>query len=348
MSETIVAPEQRDLRELEHLLANWIRSKLPAKSDARVGNLEYPRGAGQSHETILFDAVWQEGGAEHSRGYVLRIKPSRFTIYPDDLFVEQFKIMHVLHEAGTVPVARPMWLEEDPAVLGSPFFIMEKVTGRVPVSVPPYARTGWVADATPAERRTLWEEGVRHLAAIQSAPLEKLGFLAGPPHAPHGLEQEFDKYSRMVAWVQEHRACPVLDRALVRLRETWPQNRAAGLTWGDARLGNMMFNRNFEVIAVMDWEQPSLGGALNDLAWWIVNAEVMHGARDGFPHLDGMGTKAETVALWEQLTGHSAENLDWYEDFTHLKFSCLSTRMSDLRGLPRHSEEGMARRLKVT
>lgn len=347
MSDTIVAPEQRDLAELARILVEWLQPKLPAARDMRIERLEYPRGAGQSHETILFDAHWREDGTVRARGFVLRIKPSRFMIYPDDLFVQQFMIMRALHEAGIVPVARPFWLEEDAGVLGGAFFVMEKLSGRVPVSVPPYARSGWVADATPEQRRVLWEESIRHLAAIQSAPLAQFGFLEGPPHARSGLEQEFDKYSRLAAWIQESGACAVLDRALARLKENWPRNRPEGLVWGDARLGNMMFDADFKVLAVMDWEQPSLGGAMNDLAWWVVNAELMHGATGDRPHLAGMGTKAETVALWEELTGYSAEGLDWYEDFTKLKFSCLGLRMADLRGTPRANEGDLARRLKV-
>jgi len=75
-----------------------------------------------------------------------------------------------------------------------------------------------------------------------------------------------NKYRRFVAWVEEEREGPVLRAALARLRERWPANQPAGLVWGDARLGNIMFDDNFEAVAVMDWEQPSLGGALHDLA----------------------------------------------------------------------------------
>lgn len=51
MSDAIVAPEQRDLAELERLLTAWLRTRMPAASELRIGQLEYPRGAGQSHET---------------------------------------------------------------------------------------------------------------------------------------------------------------------------------------------------------------------------------------------------------------------------------------------------------
>jgi aminoglycoside phosphotransferase (APT) family kinase protein len=301
-----------------------------------------------SHESILFDAGWVADGRRQSQGFVVRIKPVRYPVFPDDLFEEQYRLMSVLHAQGSVRVAKPLWLERDPTLLGAPFFIMEKKRGRVPVSVPSYAETGWVVEATPAQRAKLWENGVRQLAAVQSVPLSSLAFLKGKKAgAQEGLEQEWDKYVRFAAWVQQDRPCPVLDRALGRLRANWPANQPPGLVWGDARLGNIMFDDDFEVAAVMDWEQPSLGGALNDLAWWLVLSELRHGAAPGRPHLKGMGTREDTIALWHELTGISPADIGWYEDFTLFKLSCLSFRTFASQGHPPPDEAWLARRLKV-
>ena len=174
-----------------------------------------------------------------------------------------------------------------------------------------------------------------------------MDFLAGPEHARSGLAQEWDKYRRFVAWVSQDRRWPPLEAALERLERAWPKNQPQGVTWGDARLGNMMFDDDFEVVAVMDWEQPSLGGALQDLAWWLVNARAMHCDEQGRPKLAGFGTREETIALWRELTGVSTDDLEWYEDFTDLKYSCLSIRMQALRGAPPPDEDWLARRLKV-
>jgi aminoglycoside phosphotransferase (APT) family kinase protein len=341
MSDVIVAPQVRDLNELADSLSRWLADKLGGP--VSVSNLDYPRGAGQSHETILFDA--KHGGA--SQGYVVRIKPGSFTVFPDNLFVEQFQIMQAMHARGHVRVAKPYWLEEDSSVLGAPFFVMEKVAGRVPVSVPPYRDTGFVAEATPAQRRRMWEGGVRQLAAVQSLPLNAARFLEGAEGERDGLIQEFAKYARFVAWVQEDRPWPVLEAGLARLKSLWPDNQPEGVVWGDARLGNIMFDGNFDPVAVMDWEQPSLGGALNDLGWWLSISESMHGADGGKPHLEGMGTRAETIALWEELTGKSAADVEWFEDFARLKHSCCHVRMCALRGAPPPDATALAVRLKV-
>lgn len=348
MSDVIVAPATRDLDELARDLSAWLASKQPGASDIRVDNLTYPRGAGQSHETILFDAHWNEGGRAKSQGCVVRIKPSEFTVFVDTLFEEQYKVMQVLHEGGYVKVAKPLWFEEDPSILGNPFFVMEKVHGRVPVSIPPYAKEGWMSETTPEQQRKVWENAVEQLAAVQSVPLAKLDFLKGPPGAESGLAQEWDKYERGAAWVQEKVGSPALQMAQERLKANWPDNQPEGMVWGDARIGNMMFDDDFNVVAVMDWEQPSLGGALHDLAWFTVLSETMHG-RNSYAgaYLEGMGTREETIARWEELTGKSAADLEWYEDFTHFKMTCTGLRMGHWRGKQMMDEETIAKRLKV-
>ncbi len=348
MSDVIVAPETRDLDILAGKLAGWMAGKLPGASNVRIVNLDYPKGAGQSHETILFDALWVEGGEERSQGCVVRIKPASFTVFPDNLFDEQYRVMKVLHDGGYVRVARPLWMEEDPSLLGQPFFVMEKKQGRVPVSIPPYAKSGWLSEATPAQRRHLWEGAVRQLAAIQRVPVAEVQFLAGPDHARDGLAQEWDKYTRFVEWVKEDPRAELLEACRQRLLASWPKNQPEGMVWGDARIGNMMFDDNFDVVAVMDWEQPSLGGALHDLAWFCTLAETMHGKRSQYgAWLEGMGTREETVALWEEICGKSAADLEWYEDFTQLKMSCTGVRLDMLRGTDMVKAEFIRERLKI-
>lgn len=348
MSDVIVAPETRDLSELADQLAGWLAARLEGVTDLRLDNLAYPRGAGLSHETILFDACWSACGERHHQGMVIRIKPARHFVFPDDLFDAQYQLMRLLHADGRVRVAAPFWIEQDPAMLGAPFFVMEKKIGRVPVSIPPYTEAGWVAEATPAQRATMWESGVRQLAAIQSIPLRSVQFLAGKTAgASSGLAQEWDKYRRFIAWAASDEFRPILDAGMDRLEKNWPKNQPEGLVWGDARLGNMMFDEKFDVVAVMDWEQPSLGGALHDLAWWLVLSELHHKAAGRRPWLEGMGTREQTIALWHEITGKPVDDIEWYEEFVQLKMSCCSLRTAALGRYPFPNPAAMARRLKV-
>ena len=334
----IVAPRLRDLDELARLLAAWLGGRMRAARDIRVANLSYPLGAGMSHETILFDAHWRERTAERSQGMVVRIKPMQRTVYPDDLFDQQYRLIQLMHEHGEVRVARPLWFEADAAILGAPFFVMEKVAGRVAVTFPPYSREGWLTEVAPADRRRMWEDAVRQLAAIQRVPVSAAGFLE-LPGGPDLFNQEVERWRRYMDWVDPAGERIVLRDTFDRLLGAGPANRAEGIVWGDSRLGNMMIGADFKVAAVMDWEQPSLGGALHDLGWWLWTDHNQTTAQD-IPPLAGMGSRDETIALWSEVCGKSAADIDWYEAFACFKMECLAIRMMALRDMPLRGEPG--------
>ena len=340
-SPPVVAPHVRDLGILAASLADWLAERMPGASDIRIDNLAYPLGAGMSHETILFDAAWREGAADKAQGMVVRIKPTENTVYPDDLFDSQYKLIELMQDFGAVRVARPLWFESDASLLGAPFFIMEKVAGRVAVSYPPYSRQGWLVDTPPATRRRIWESAVGQLAAIQLVPVERAAFLE-LPGGPDGFDQEADRWRRFIDWVDPAGERKLLRATFDRLLAMRPANRPAGIVWGDSRLGNMMIGDDGEVVAVMDWEQPSLGGALHDLGWWL-QSDHNQTAGQGVAPLEGMGTREETIALWSQTCGKSAADIAWYEAFACLKMECLAVRMIALRDMPdsvRNAESG--------
>jgi len=304
---------------------------MPQARDLQVVNLSYPFGAGLSHETILFDARWQQDGTPRVQGLVVRIKPIHRIVFQDDMFEEQYRLMRALHEDGRVRVARPFWFERRPDLLGAPFFVMEKKRGRVAVTFPPYAEQGWVVEATPSERRALWENSVRALASVQTVPVELVPFL-DPPGGPAGPEREWDRWRRFLSWQRESPGRAFLERAWEALSKTRPEPRETGIVWGDARLGNLMVDEDYGVAAVMDWEQTSLGGPLHDLGWWL-QSEYMQTEGRGLAHPEGMGTRDQTIALWSEVCGKSAADIDWHQAFAAFKLGCLGLRMNELSTL---------------
>jgi aminoglycoside phosphotransferase (APT) family kinase protein len=328
----IVAPNVRNLDDLAATLASWLGTRMPNARDICISNLSYPLGAGMSHETILFDATWREGADERAQGMVVRIKPMRNTVYLDDLFDRQYRLIQLLHEHGAVKVARPLWFEADAAVLGAPFFVMDKIAGRVAVSYPPYSKQGWLVETAPADRRRLWQDAVSQLAAIQRVPVSAAGFLT-LPGGPGGFEQEINRWRRFIDWIDPQGTRQLLRDTFDRVIDLAPANRPEGIVWGDSRLGNMIIGADFKVAAVVDWEQPSLGGALHDLGWWL-QSDYNQTAGQGIAPLAGMGTREETVALWSEVSGKSAIDIEWYEIFACLKMECLSVRMPAIREMP--------------
>lgn len=342
--QVIVAPNVRELEKLAGDLAAWMGKQMPEARNIAITNLSYPFGAGRSHETILFDASWTEDGRKAGGGFVVRIKPSNHLYYPDDLFDEQIRLMQILHRLGQVKVAKVFWHETDASILGQPFFVMEKKQGRVAVSTPPYAKSGWVADATPAQRAKMWEAGVRQLAAIAATPLDDMGFLAGKDGLS-GLAQEWDKYARFLEWVSVDHRWPLLERRMDDLKRRWPKHQPQGIVWGDARIGNMMIGSDFDVVCVMDWEQPSLGGAMHDLGWWTWMDESNHGGRRGGERLAGMGSLEETLCLWSEASGIPLDDFDWYAEFTGVKIALLSIRTAQFRGQPEPTDQTFERQI---
>lgn len=320
----------RDLLGLERRLANWLSDRMPDASDVEVRDLGYPRGAGLSNETIMFRAAWLQSGQRQEEGFVLRLEPQRHRYYLELDFRGQFDLQRALGEEGKVRVPEMAYFEEDPTIFGTSFFLMKRREGRVAISNPSYVTTGWIANATSADRRRIWENGVRALASVHFAAPATLCLLDKPHYGATGWEQEWNYWLASHRWARGERALPTCDAIIAWLEANRPANRPSGLCWGDARLGNLMYDENLEVSMVMDWEGASLGGNLQDLGYWLFLEDVMT-AQVGFTP-DGFGRREETIALWEDVTGASAADVAWYEVFAGLKMATLMVRRVDLEG----------------
>src|SRR4051812_43932627 len=125
-------PEQRDLEEARGILAGWLTKQVPGASNIEVGEISGPAFTGFSNETLLFDASWDAGGERATESLVLRVKPVRHTVFLEQDFDEQYRVIKLLGERTDVPVPTMKWFEEDPSYLGAPFFVMEKIDARAP------------------------------------------------------------------------------------------------------------------------------------------------------------------------------------------------------------------------
>jgi aminoglycoside phosphotransferase (APT) family kinase protein len=328
----------RDLAAAAVTLRGWLARRL-GDEELKVGNLTYPSGAGLSNETILFEAR-QASGQVHE--LVLRLGPAPdYQLFLDPDLRRQYDLITVLHSLGTVRVPELLWYEEDSRLFGQPFFIMRRLHGRVPLSVPVYNTTGWLAEATPGQRRTAWLSAMRQFAAIHTVPLTAVESFGEPARGRTGTEQQLSYWEDLTRRPGSE-GSPVAGRILDWLRAHAPDNEPTGLSWGDARIGNMMFGPDFEVCAVLDWEQASLGGAMNDLGWWLY-FDHMHSAEYGVARLDGLGTRQETIDLWQELTGRTVGDVHWHEVFAAFKVGVLAVRsahvlkLMGIAGLPQQS-----------
>jgi aminoglycoside phosphotransferase (APT) family kinase protein len=291
---------------------------------------------GFSNETFVFTATCTERGHERREDLVLRVEPD-FHIFPAYDLPQQFHIMRCL--AGTdVPVPRVRWLEEDSAVLGRPFYVMDRVAGEVPSEVPPYHAAGVFADAAPEQRERMWWSGIETLARIHALDRKAigLGFLGEPSLDEPPVRPQLDYYERMLDWAERPaEPQPTLRAALRWLRENEPQAANVGLCWGDSRLPNVLY-QGTEVAAVLDWEMAFLGDPEADLAWWLFMDWFASGGYN-VARLEGMPGREETIARYEKLTGEPVHNLFYNEVFAGFRFGVIMVRVVAMmvhRGLP--------------
>ena len=324
----IAADRGRDFAATATRLAAWLEGRIGAP--VRLDDLTYPTGAGLSNETILFDATWEQAGAAKRQSFVLRLHPGDFQVYLDPAFERQFRLLQTLGREDLARVPAALWEERDPDVLGRSFFIMERIVGRVPVNHPNYNLAGWLADAKPRDRERAWTSAMEEMARIHRVPADKVRFMLRPEYGSTGFEDEFNYWMRALEWVAGDSRMPLLDTAADWLSRNRPAAPPEGLSWGDARIGNMKFDDNFAVAAVLDWEQASLAGGQQDLGWWLF-MDRSAAAFKGVERLEGLGDRQQTIDLWQELTGQSAADVDWYETYAGFKLMIVATRVGHLK-----------------
>ena len=309
-------------------LAGWLAGKLPGARDLSVRPVERSGATGFSSDTLLFDLAWRESGGERREPIVVRRAPLGHRIFPEYDIPRQHRILRILADTD-VPVPRTRWLEEDPAILGSPFYVMERVEGRIPTDSPPYHVGGWVTEIAPAERGALWWSGLETLARIHRLDWRGLGLSFLGPSVPgrSPLERQLEEYERFLAWAAPGMRHPTCEPALAWLRDRRPREpEPVGLCWGDARPGNMIF-QDGRCVAVLDWEMATLGNPVQDLAWWLF-LDRHHSEGLGAARLPGFPSRADTVARWEEWTGLPARHVDYYEVFAAFRFAVIMVRVA--------------------
>lgn len=320
----------RDLDTVAAQLRTIVSENIANGRSVTISGLKLPVGAGSSNETILFDASWTDAvGRTMEQGMVLRIAPSQFQLFMDPRMGDQFALLGTLRAGGRVRVAEPLLFDDSGAPFGQTYMIMGKLQGRVPVSFPPYNAAGFLRDASVAQRRTAWDSAVDQLAAVARTPISDVAFL-GEAEGDGSFDENLDWWFRLADWAKVGHL-PAIDGLKQWLLANRPADPPPGLSWGDARIGNIMFDDDFTVSGVMDWEQMSLGGALLDLGWWLY-FDRFHAESLGLTRLDGLGTRQETLDRWEGATGITVRNMEWYELLAGYKVAVITARKSALEG----------------
>ena len=332
-------PQHRDPEDTREALAAWLASKIDGAHNVEIHVAGANEFSGFSSDTIIFDATYQLDGMDRRDGYVVRAAPTGVAVFEEYEIGLQYKVIRALGDHTDVPVPNALWMEDDTAILGAPFMVMERLSGNVPADNPPYTippeflppESGfdsWVYNATPEQQRTMWLDGIDVLAKIAKVDWRALGLteLDRTEFGTLGQEQLFNSQRRYYEFVTRKPVAAV-EHGWKWLEANRPNDdHLFGFSWGDSRLGNLMFGDDFKIKAVFDWEMVRVCNPEFDLAWYLWFDKHFTEAI-GLPRLAGFPSDEECIARWEAAVGRTAEHLEFYTVFTMVWFATIMARV---------------------
>lgn len=293
----------------EGALAAW----MAANVDGFAGPLEVRQfKGGQSNPTYQLVTPRQK--------YVLRRKPPGKLLPSAHAVDREFRVISALYPTG-FPVARPFGLCTDDAVIGTWFYIMDMVEGRI-------LWDGSLPDSHPAERAAIYKAKIETLARLHMTDVAAVGLSDfGKPGNYFG--RQVDRWTKQyVASITQD--IPAMNRLIDWLPRTLPVDDQTSVVHGDYRLDNMIIHPSeSRVVAVLDWELSTLGNPLADFSYLLMNwATPPEGGRSGLAGLDlkalGIPTLEEAVAIYCAATNRDGlPNLDWYFAYNAFRLAAI-------------------------
>jgi aminoglycoside phosphotransferase (APT) family kinase protein len=268
---------------------------------------------GQSNPTYYIRA----GSGE----YVLRRKPPGKLLPSAHAVDREYRVITALRDSG-VPVPRTYVLCEDPAVVGTPFYLMDCVHGRV-------FADPLLPEITPAERRALYDDFTTVLARLHRVDWRAVGL--------EDFGRPGNYFARQIhRWTTQYRASETetieaMERLMEWLPKNIPDDDTVTLVHGDYRPGNMVVHPTEpRVVAVLDWELSTLGHPLGDLSYTCVPYHMGPGeSLGGVAGLDlgSMGIPAEDEYLeaYRRKVGRGPiEHWDFYVAFALFRLGAIA------------------------
>jgi aminoglycoside phosphotransferase (APT) family kinase protein len=207
---------------------------------------------------------------------------------------------------------------------------MEFVEGDIPTDTPLYTQEGFFTRASPEQRRRLVESGLEALAGIHALDWRAAGldglvdFETGPADS---LARQLAIYRGYAETELDGRDHPVLREATAWLERELPDAQSLGISWGDARPGNMIF-QDFRCASITDWEAVCVAPPELDLGWWLMFDFYAHES-SGHDRLEGEPSREEQRTFYTIRCGREIGDTLWYEVFAAYRFAAVMIRNGD-------------------
>lgn len=282
---------------------------------------------GQSNPTYLLESP--------SGKYVLRRKPPGKLLKSAHAVDREYRVISALY-AADFPVPRPYVLCADEQIVGTMFFIMEFVDGRIfwELDLP---------DSDPAERQAIYENANQTIANLHSFDYEKIG-LADFGKPGNYFTRQISRWSKQYV-ASETAAIAAMNKLMEWLPNNIPHDEFATVVHGDYRLDNMVIHPTEpRVIAVLDWELSTIGHPFGDFTYHLMTwqmPEVGIGS-SGLKGKDlvalGIPSEEEYVASYCAKTGREGgiANRDFYSAYNFFRIAAI------LQGIAGRVRDGTA------
>lgn len=331
-SDVQTSKDRLDIEETRLRLARWLAARFSGSS-VTIEKITTAASTGFSAETLFAEMTVSRDGRAQRESLVVRRENMSGGLFLDASLNVPQRMMTTLGAnppaGGVIPVPELIGVEFDPAVLGSPFLVMRKLPGRVVHQNPNYNQEGWVADLEPQRRGELWRNALRMLAEIHKLDwMHGFAFLEQPARGRPGLEQYLSWIEDWYLWARVGRPHPIIDTAMVYLKEHRPMDTPVGVLWGDPSPSNMLFTEDLQVSGVLDWEMAALGPPEVDIAWWLFFDDLFSSGM-GAARLAGLPDRATSIDWYESCLGRKLENLHYYDVLAMFRMAVIGMRTVD-------------------
>ncbi len=249
---------------------------------------------------------------------VLRKKPAGATLDSAHAVEREFRILSAL-QGTDIPVPRVVQMVADPEVIGTPFYLMERVTGQV-------SDLSDLPELSPQDRRAVHLDAARVLARLHRLDWRGLGL------GDFGRDTAY--YARQVRrwcgqWATlEARRDALIDELSAYFATNIPPENPTTIVHGDYRIGNLMHGgQPARIVSVLDWELSTLGDPLADLAHWAMFYDLTPAQMGGLAGLDmaGLGLPERSAFLdaYVAAGGCAAPLSSWHRAFAMFRMAVI-------------------------
>jgi len=287
---------------------------LAGRLDGYEGPLEIGQfQGGQSNPTYLLTTP--------ARRYVLRRKPPGRLLPSAHAVDREFRVVAALGQGSDVPVPRALLLCEDESAIGTMFYVMDWVEGRI-------LRDPAFPEVAAPGRRAISLALVDALARLHRVDPVAVGLGDFGPRGGY-VARQFSRWSKQYLGDREAGRVEAMDRLVEWLPTRTPQRDETCVVHGDFRCDNVVLDRTGPgVRAILDWELSTLGDPLADFAYYVMIYRMPDAGVPGLAGKDlaalGLPSEQDCVAEYCRLTGRSGmPDLDFYLAFNLFKLACV-------------------------